>query len=250
MKKYISILFTIFLIGILTGCTNAIPELSESDEQAVCEYAAQLLLSHTKHYNSTVLSQEEADKAKEELLAEAALRAAVEAQKAAEALEEANDGGTSTGDSSDASPAEPVYQDIDEFLGLNGISIDYAGYIICDTYPDTTEDNDWQGICSATGNNKLVVFKFNVANNTGEDYFLDIASLKANFSFKVDGRISKSALTTLLANDLLMFRGDLLAGESVETVVIIEMSPDDAENISTVNMTLKYDGNKSVTTLF
>ena len=254
MKKRICLIISLITFSmIMTACTDSIPEMTQEQQAEICEYAAQLLVSYDKYHTSNVLSAEEEAEEQQRLQEEAELRIKVEEQKAAQAAaqaqaEEDNGDGEDAQGGSDA-PAAPVYQDIDEFLGLAGLDISYRSYTVCDSYPETTQENDWQGVCQASGTNKLVVFEFDVTNTGTEDYYLDMASMDTRFTFQVDG-ISKAALTTLLANDFIMFRDTIPAGSTNTAVIVIEMSADDAESITSVSMKMKYNGNISETTLF
>jgi very-short-patch-repair endonuclease len=86
------------------------------------------------------------------------------------------------GGSSDPVTAAPVYTDIDDFLGVDGIEIDYSGYQICEQYPEQTESDDWQGVAKATAGCKFVVFKFDVSNDSDSPVYLDMASVDVHFA--------------------------------------------------------------------
>ena len=238
---------------VFTGCGNAIPEMTEDQRAQVVEYSAMLLLKYDKNYQSSMLTQEELAKQQQKLEATAAMKAEVARQKelaeelaAQEEAEKENEESSSSSGEGDASV--PVYTDIDEFLGIGGIDIEYDHFDVCDSYPAATDVNSWQGICYATPGNKLVVFTFNMTNNSGADMLLDIASIDQHISFKVDGR-SKTALTTLLTDDFINYRDNIAAGETKQAVLIIEMSEDDAAAISSVTMKLKFNGETANKTL-
>lgn len=237
---------------VFTGCGNAIPEMTEEQRAQVVEYSAMLLLKYDKNYKSTMLTDEEVAKQQQKLEDTAAMKAEVARQKelAEEmaAQEEAEKEAESSSSSGGSEAEAPAYTDIDEFLGLSGVDIEYDHFDVCDSYPATAEENSWQGVCYATAGNKLVVFTFNMTNNSGSDMMLDIASIDQHISFKVDGR-SKTALTTLLTDDFINYRDTIGAGETKQAVVIIEMSGDDAEAISSVTMKLKCNGETANKTL-
>ena len=239
------------LCGSLNGCANQIPEMSDDEQAAVCEYAAGLLLKYDKYYSDNILSEEDILNETATLEAAAELKQQIEAEK--EAREAAEISANQAADNSDGtgsgSIAETKYQDIDEFLGLDGLDIEYAGYEVYDRYPDSVSVNDWQGVCNAGQGNKLVVFQFDLINNSGEDYYLDMASMDVRFTFKINEIISKAALTTLLSDDLLMYRGVIPYENSVRAVIVIEMSENDALSISSVLMKMKYEDVIKETTL-
>lgn len=257
MKRYTTgllLLLTIAVVLQLTGCGNAIPEMTEREQRMVTEYAAYLLLKYDANYQSNLLTEEESRAMEEEMIREAERAAQIreqqewEEQQAAQSQESGSGSGSGSGGSSESSA--PVYTDIDSFLGLNGLEIEYAGYLVCDSYPQNIDSNDWQGVARAgTDNTTLVVFTFTLTNVSGSDYMLDMASSNAKFTFKINNSIIKSSLTTLLANDLLMYRGVIPAGESTEAVLLIEIQKSDAESISAIKMIMKLGDERAETTL-
>ncbi|MDE6531709.1 MAG: hypothetical protein K2K96_13205 [Lachnospiraceae bacterium] len=253
MKNYMAGVFMAFVGAVLTmslsGCGNAIPDMTEEQQGMVTEYAAQLLLKYDANYQNTILTEEQSREAEEELIRDAELAALVQEQQAMQQAAEENKSEGGREESSE--PAEPVYTDVDSFLGLSGsVEIEYAGYLVCDSYPEGTEENDWQGVARATStNSKLVVFTFTLKNVSGSDYMLDMASLGAKFSFRINGNITKTSLTTLLTNDLMMYRDTIPAGESVDVVLLIEMPTADTENFTSIKMTMKLGDSRAETTL-
>ncbi|MBP3469200.1 MAG: hypothetical protein J6K26_06755 [Lachnospiraceae bacterium] len=254
MKKWGTGGIRILLAGtvalLLTGCTDAIPEMTEEQQNMVTEYAAELLLKYDANYHNTILTEEESIKAEEELIRDAELQVLINEQRQqAQQNQETENGGSEEESSSEA--AEPVYTDIDSFLGLsNAVEIEYTGYLVCDSYPENTEMNDWQGVARATSaNNKLVVFSFRVTNVSGSDYLFDMASIDTRFSFKINNSVTKSSLTTLLFNDFKMYRDTIPAGGAVDAVLVIEMPAADAEQMTSIRMIMKLGSERAETTL-
>lgn len=258
LKRIIFMLVVMIESCMFTGCTDAIPDLSDEEMKQVEEYAANLLLKYDKNYSSSVLSDEEIQKKKEELEAKAEFDAMVQAQKEAEKLqkeEEKNNANNANNDSNGESgdeniTAEPVYANIADFLGFENVTIDLANTVVSANYPADTSANDWQGIATAANGNKLVAYEFNVTNNNSEDYYFDMLSKNVKASIKVNGRITKAPLTTLLNNDFMYYRETISAGESRTLVIIIELSSDDADSVTSSVLTLKYNGEKMETSLY
>lgn len=234
----------------LSGCGNAIPDLTEEQHDMVTEYAAQLLLKYDANYQNSILTEEQSREAEEELIRDAELAALIQEQQAMQQAAEQNNNGDGKEEGS-SEPETPVYTDVDSFLGLSdSVEIEYAGYLVCDSYPESAQANDWQGVARATSSNsKLVVFSFTLKNVSGSDYMLDMASLGAKFSFRINGNITKTSLTTLLTNDLMMYRDTIPAGETVEAVLLIEMPVSDTESFTGIKMTMKLGDSRAETTL-
>ncbi len=237
---------------LLTGCTDAIPELEEEEMQMVEEYAAELLLEYHAGYQSSVLSEEEIEEEAQRLRQRAEILAQIEAQKALEEAEnedEAETGEEGEGGDGESEGEEVLSSDIDDFLEIPELEINFSNMIVCDSYPADAEANDWQGVTMATGNNRLVVFEFTLENVSGQDYELDMMSRDVRFVFEVGESRSKSALTTLLTNDFLLYHGVIPAGETITNVAMIELSAEDAENLNRVDLIIKYNGARTETTL-
>lgn len=239
----------VVLMLLLNGCGNAIPDMTQEQQDMVTEYAAQLLLKYDANYKGTILTEEQSREAEEELIRDAELAALIQERQEMQQAAAGNESGG--GGENPSEPDTPVYTDVDSFLGLSdSIEIEYAGYLVCDSYPEGTEANDWQGVARATStNSKLVVFTFTLKNVSGSDYLLDMASLGAKFSFRINGNITKTSLTTLLTNDLMMYRDTIPAGETVNAVLLIEMPASDTENFTSIKMTMKLGDSRAETTL-
>lgn len=253
LKKYRILTILLLCMTILTACgENQIPALSEEEMQQVEEYAAKLLLKYDKNYKANTLTEEEMAKQEEALRKKEELRIQIEEQKALEEAMKAEEEAAKEeqgASGQETAPTENLYTDIDEFLGMNGLQINYTGYEVCDSYPETTE-NDWQGVARATGNNKLVVFKFAAYNESGADFMLDMGSIAPRVTLRVNGTSTKSVLTTLLMNDFLHFKGNIPADVTEELVMIMEIPAEDAENLSSVVLNMKLNGESAKTTLF
>ena len=242
MKRTLKFLMISLAALCLCGCGNAIPDLPEEDMRKVEEYAAGLLLKYDANYSESMVTEEEYAEEQAKLERKAAMQAqAAEMRRQEEAArqEEDKDSGGDSGDgSSEVLPPEPVYTDIDEFFAINGIDIESTGYTVCDKYPDTSTEGDWQGIVTASPGNRLVVFKFSAVNSSAEDRLLDMASMDAHFAFKLGDGSTKAALTTLLLNDLSSCRETIAAGASDELVLLIEVEESKAD-VSSVTMVMR-----------
>lgn len=251
MRKWVvTATISLVMMSCLTGCGNAIPEMTKEQQAQVCEYAAQVLVRHTRGYQSDILSEQQIAEEAKRLEDAAALRVEIEKEREASkiAKEEADKG--SGNDGADNNDSAPVYHDLGEFIGLTGVKLSYVGYEVCDSYPYDISPNDWQGVCRATNGNKLVVFKYEMTNVTSSDVTVDIASKGIKCTYKIGGSVNKTALTTMLSNDFIMYRGIVAVGDTNQAVAVIEMSEEDAGNLSSVKMKIKCGGESMETTLF
>ncbi|MDE6714798.1 MAG: hypothetical protein K2K20_13820 [Lachnospiraceae bacterium] len=99
MKNYMAGISTAFVGAVLmmslSGCGNAIPDMTEEQQSMVTEYAAQLLLKYDANYQSTILTEEQSREAEEDLIRDAELAVLVQEQQAMQQAAEnnQNDGG-------------------------------------------------------------------------------------------------------------------------------------------------------------
>lgn len=248
MKRVGLILLGIFMSVQLVGCGSVIPELSDDDMQLVEEYAAQTLLKYENGYSNGVMSDDEIAAAEQKVIESAELAVAVRERKA---KEEAKKSGSEDEESSSVNEiaAEPVVADIDEFLGLSNVDIEFNDYSICESYPTTVSANDFQGVVRAGNGNALVVVNYAITNKLGEDTSVDIASMRLRAAIRINGNKNKTPLTTLLLNDFLMYNDTLLTGETKYAVMIIEVPAAEAEEVTSLELTIKSGTEKIQTTL-
>lgn len=241
----ITLLTASLLMG---GCAfdDQIPDLSDQEMKMVEEYAAHLLLKYDENYKAAVLSEEAMQAERERLMRLAAVQAQIrkeQEERAAQKAEEKPGEDTSDG-SSDGEEGKkqsgPVFTDIDDFFGLEGLEVEYSGYLAAKAYPDQLDANDWQGVVTATTGNSLLVFRYTVTNTTSEDVYMDMVSLKPRFTFRINNSFSKASMMTVLLNDLAGYRDSIPAGESREAVLIVEVTEAQAQSIDKLTMIMRH----------
>ncbi len=237
------------------GCAfdDQIPDLSDEEMRMVEEYAAQLLLKYDENYKAATLSNEEVEAERERLRKLAEVRAEIARMEAENAARKKDEQTSEEGasDSSDGKKTEsgPVFTDIDDFFGLEGLEIAYSGFYDTKTYPAQLSDNDWQGVVTATSGNSLLVISFDIDNTTSEDIFLDMVALKPRFTFRINNSFSKASMMTVLMNDLAGYKDTIPAGESREAVLIVEVTEAQAQSVDALSMIMRYDENRGEHTL-
>lgn len=244
MKKRMICAAGVILAVSVTGCGNAIPEMSGQQEELVVEYASDVLLRHSKNYGSKLVDislVQQADERKAEM------ERAMEAMKASQAQEDQEadsdeaeepenkvDIIDNTGGAASESVSSPAT--IEDFLKIDSVRISFDGFSAEDFYPDQGEELFF--VMNATEGNRLLVLKFRTENLSQSELSLDIAQSETRFKIAVNG-VEKNALTTMLPNDLANFAGTLGGGESMEMVLICEIPAQEAEEISSLELVLK-----------
>lgn len=236
MRKRFCFLFIICIfIFTMTGCGNEIPEMSEEESAMVSNYAATLLLKYDANYQTKLLNQEQLEKEEQmqkQIQEEADRLAALEAEKEAKKQEE------QAKETEGQSSVETVtYVDPAEFLGLDGISISYNGVEYLDQYPKDGEDLYFA--TTATEGCKLAVVHLSLSNQTAEVRTVDVFSTNARFKVSFNDGDYHSIMSTLFTEDFSVFNGELQPGESVDTVLLMELKEEDCVEVHALNLYIK-----------
>lgn len=241
MKKGILILCAAMF---LSGCGAEFPELTEEQSREVAEYAAGLLMKYDEHHDSRILSDAELEKELERLEA-LFVRKAELAEMEEKLKEEKEEAKKEQNDTTVIMPEESEVkgQYVDEFFGLEGVTIRYRGYHVADSYPENGEDI-YFGM-QATGGNKLLVIEFVAKNETEAAVSVDMISVAPRFKVGINGESTRFALSTLLMDDLANYRGTLAAGEEVTLVIIAEIPEETAENITNITAIMQKGTNSA-----
>lgn len=223
---------------LLPGCAQ-IPDLTQEQSRLVAEYAAGMLMKYDKNSDSRLMTDEEmaayevkqAEKAKkqeEALAAEQARLAAKEGKKNQSKNEEQTE-------QSDSGQQEAGFASIAEFLQIEGLDVQYDGYEVTDTYPK----DDLSLSVTATQGKSLVILRFRVTNTAQQDISADIMSKGLRCSVQVNGDQTFRALTTMLVNDFSTYSDTIPQGETVDTVMVLQLPSEQCESINEMVMTIK-----------
>ena len=222
--------FIIFLAGclILTGCGSQIPDLTPEQTETLTQYAAGVLLKYDKNYDSGIMSEEE--------MAEL-MRKQITSTPTPTPLPQSEDEKEASQGASDEIPEdligtgaeEPVdNRTIAELFAMEGIDISYIGYEITQSYPENDTD-EWYFAMDAIEGDRLLVLKFRVTNETQEAREVDVLNLTPRFRIFINGGAQINAATTLLTDDLKTLKAALQPGESIDEVIIVEITDAEAQ---------------------
>lgn len=231
----------------LTGCgLDPMPDLTADERAMISEYAVGMLIKHDVNAGKLASDYEiaESDRHDAELQAKMAEMQRIKDEKKAQ---ETGGTGDQAGEGQ-AEAAQPVFQGIAEFYGLDGFQIDYTGYKICDFYPESDDETDKVFAMDATEGNKLLVLQFTATNNTSEDKELDVFDANPRFRVAVNGGKAESVLSTMLLDDLAMYKDVVPAQTGVSLILVKEIPQEEAGTIQTISLTCKNES-ENVTTL-
>lgn len=223
---------------LLTGCIDAMPELTAEQSDIITEYAAGLLLKYSPNYNYRIADEEEV------LAAMAARQEAAEPETAAEtepetdivqAEGEANQN-TSPTEAETETEAEQIQfvADLDfaAELGIDDLIIRYQSFEICSAYPG---DNTGFSVDAAQGK-KLLVMHFDMEGLPEEDVDCNLFDYEIKMRVNINDTGSTSVLSTLIPNDLGTYMDIVPAGEIVDVVAVAEIDDMTAEEIQTLTL--------------
>lgn len=230
-KGYIAIGIMLASLS-LAGCSNQIPDMTDEQMQEVGEYAAVMLLKYDAHSRSRLID-----------LPEALLTSAGSSQPEPEQTGMDPVADTPVTEVGEETPSGGV-QSLEGILGLpEGIALTYQDFTLCASYPE--EDSDYFSLDAAEGKS-LLVLKFQMANQASEPQEINMMSANIVYRITVNGNYTRSALTTLLLNDLSTYSGALEAGEQSEVVLILEVGQTTADQITSIALEVKKDSARFV----
>lgn len=208
---------------LLSGCGNAIPELTEAEASLIATYAADTLLENSRESTSRLMDTETETARLDELARK------VENLKKKQAAEEEEEKVQETGNSSSGAAVNvnERVENIADFIGLDGFQVSYDGYEIKKSY-QVEEGAEWEPTFDASSGKNLLVVKLKVTNISGAPAVADVLSKDMLFSFNGDGGINGMALVTMLLNDFTYAQDTFEAGESKQYVLITQID----ENIT------------------
>lgn len=218
----------------MAACGSSGPQLTEEQNDQIVEYAAGLLLKYDENYHDRLVEGEEPE---EEIIQTSQETEMTEKEPEEDTSAENAASGT-TEENTGEEPEVIENRSIEEFYGIEGVTISYTGYEVKDTYPDNGEEDLFFAMNASDGC-KLIILNFNVANISGQDKSLDMASLGTKFRISINNGTYKYALTTMLMNDMSSYIGTVPAGGTENLVLVCEVPEEDAGSVQTVTLMMK-----------
>ncbi len=212
---------------LLTGCGNAIPELTEGEASLIATYAADVTLGHSRESSSRLMDTAAETARLEELskkIEELENKEPEEEEPEAETGKPFDNTGGSLLENGGA-------ENIADFIGLDGFQVSYDGYEIAKSYAaDSTEE--WEPTLDATAGQNLLIVRLKVTNISGDTAVADVLSKDMMFSINGDNGIGGMAFVTMLLNDFAFAQDEIGAGESRQYVLITQIDEGITETAS------------------
>ncbi|MDE7479096.1 MAG: hypothetical protein K2M91_14350 [Lachnospiraceae bacterium] len=226
---------------LLTGCVDAMPELTTEQSDIIAEYAAGLLLKYSSNYNYKIVSD------KEVAAAMAELQENIEPETEKETEEETDKAQTEDDVNQNTSPSEVQTEeqeteteqiqfvtdlDFAAELGIDDLIIRYQSFELCNSYP---QNNSGFSVDAAQGK-KLLVIHFDMEGLPEEDVNCNLFDYDIKMRVNINDSNSAVVLNTMLPNDLATYMDVVQAGAVIDVVAVAEVDDITEEEIQTLTL--------------
>lgn len=231
MKKTKRYLFIgiVALSLVLGGCGPALHELTAEEEELIVQYAAYVVAKHNiqqKDGMSGVYIGEE----------DASEEGTSETETETESESETETEGPGDDETPDDGDDTTEVVTLAELIGHgDDLTITYAGSYTADNYVE----GGAYSVDAAEGKT-FYVMKFQLTNSTAQPVEVDNASINPIFKL-VSGTLSVKSEVTFLTTDFSTYTGTIGAGETVETILLFEVSESSAATISDPTLSITID---------
>lgn len=239
MKKGKIIGITVMVAGLLTGCVDAMPDLTEEQSALIAEYAADMLLKYSPNYNYRIADEEALaeEETTEEMIEEATQEQSEVAQEE-QTQESVNEMETvETENSLNVIDASEV--DFAETFGVDGVEIRYDLLEVCNSYPKGESGSGFS--VNAPEGKSLIVISFIVENKSEEPVICDLFEKDFDVSMNLNNSNYKKLSSTLLVNDFTTYIEEIPAGENREVVIVAETGEISEEEINSCILRISSD---------
>lgn len=216
---------------LLAGCGDSVPDMTEEQKNAISEYAAITLLKYDANARSRLVDLSRIEE--QPVLPVSDQTPTPEPEP--EQKPDAQDVPVMDNSSTDVMSADSL----ENFLELpEGVSLSFSEYGLTDSYQEG--DNQYFAL-EATEGKVLLVLHFSLQNASGADQEINLLDRSDVYRITVNGSYTRTALPTMLSNDLSTYQGTLTANAAEDVVLLIEVNPGDVENMESISLNLKNE---------
>lgn len=243
MKKGKLIGIAVVATGLLTGCVDHMPEMTEEQSALIAEYAADLLLKYSPNYNYKIADEEVMveEETTEEVTTEEATEETTEEQTAGNAqVQEVSVQSTVTEEAEAALDVVDVAEvDFAEVFGMEDVEIRYDSMEICSVYPHGEVGTGFS--VNASDGKSLIVMHMSIENTSEAVITCDLFEKDLDISININGGNYKKASNTLLVNDFTTYMEEIPVGESREAIIVAEINTITEEEITSCTLRMTSD---------
>lgn len=231
---------------LLTGCVDAMPDLTAEQSDIIAEYAAGLLLKYSPRYQYRIVSEEElaaaiADRQTSSEPESEPVTAPEQTQLPAENTPEAPSENAST--EPESQPAQVASAEDVDFaaeLGIDDLIIRYQSFEVCSSYPHNSSGFSMD----AAKGKKWLILHFDLEGLPEEDVNCNFFDSDIKLNANINNSISVSALEAImLPNNIINYNDTVKAGETVDVVAVAEIN--DMSEADIQSMVLQASANGS-----
>lgn len=228
MKRGKLIGMVVIATGLLTGCVDHMPEMTEEQSALIAEYAADMLLKYSPNYNYKIADEEVLAEVVEETVTEEETEEA-STEQTVEVVEVSTQI-TATEETTSALDIMDVAEvDFAEVFEMEDVEIRYEDMEVCSVYPQGEVGTGFS--VNATEGKSLVVMHMLIENTSEAVITCDLFEKDMDISINMNGGNYKKASNTLLVNDFTTYIEEIPAGESREAVIVAEVNKMTEEEI-------------------
>lgn len=239
MRKACIFLCGIIMAALVTGCGSTMPDLTQEETELISEYAVGVLLKYDKRHGSRLVDTTEYDTAAAEVEEELPEQTPEPEQEQENPADD-----TEVIDVSQDEEVETVPATIEEYYGIQGVTFQYLGYDLTQSYPSGVDDENLFFAMDATDGMQLLVLRFAATNVSSADQALDMMAHGVKFRVSVNGETGQNVLSTMLLDDIQTYKDVIPAGYSVELVSIVEVPQ--STSVNTLELTMRGNGDNAV----
>lgn len=247
MKSIYAKVSAVMLISALSlsGCGNAVTYMTSEQSEMIGEYAATILLKYDANHKSRLVDLSTIEETPEVVEPEKEVIEEKETEENTTPVIEKEENGA---DGEAGTTPKGTVQDMASICELpEGIEVTYKEFELLQSYAE--EDNDYFALEASEGK-ELLVLSFELKNASGENQDVDVLSQNVKIKVTVNGDYSEYALTTMLMNDFSTYKDVIVADETEEVVLVIEVDDSMAEDIHSITLNLKNASNSQTIPLF
>lgn len=232
MKRGKLVGMVVIATGLLTGCVDHMPEMTEEQSALIAEYAADMLLKYSPNYNYKIADEEVLAELVEEMVTEEETEEVTE-EASTEQMVEVVEVSTKVSVTEEIESALDIVDvaevDFAEVFEIEDVEIRYEDMEICSVYPQGEVGTGFS--VNATEGKSLVVMHMLIENTSEAVITCDLFEKDMDISINMNGGNYKKASNTLLVNDFTTYIEEIPAGESREAIIVAEVNKMTEEEI-------------------
>lgn len=231
-KKYL-------LIGMMTaslflsGCGTGVFELTAEEEELIVHSAAYFVAKHNIQQKDGISNLIIVEETESEFVSEPESETSTQIESEDTQIQD----GEGNSSSEEAPPVETGISLAKAIGHDSDLTVTYEGSYLADNYIEGSAYS-----VDAQEGSTFYVMKFKMTNHSTGDVEVNTASINPIFKL-TSGDVSVKSEVTFLNSDFSTYIGTIAAGQSVDTILLFEVSDANAEKISTPTLHIIIDNN-------